>query len=95
MRVIEIQTVMSAFETTPKGLLKWQGDFKSLRTIWDYPIYSIIRIGQNTEKNPEDLRRLAFTQTPVENYQLMLIGKTAKEVKWLYEWIKFIEIRLD
>ena len=31
----------------------------------DYPDYSIIKIGQNTEKNLGDLRRLAVTQTPV------------------------------
>ena len=33
----------------------------------DCPNYSIIEIGQNTEKSPGDLRRLAVTQTPVEN----------------------------
>ena len=45
----------------------------------DCPNYSIIKIGQNTEKSLGDLRRLAVTQTPVENYQLMLIGKTLQE----------------
>ena len=29
-----------------------------------YPNYSIIKIGQNTEKRLGDLRRLAVTQTP-------------------------------
>ena len=32
--------------------------------------YSIIKIGQNTEMSPGGLRRLAVTQTPVENNQL-------------------------
>ena len=31
------------------------------RTIGDHPNYNIVEIGQNTEKSPGDLRRLAFT----------------------------------
>ena len=31
--------------------------------------YCIIEIGQNTEKSPGDLRRLAVTQTPVKDHQ--------------------------
>ena len=38
------------------------------RTSGDHPDYSIIKIGQNTEKSPEDLRKLAVTQIPVMNY---------------------------
>ena len=34
----------------------------------DHPDYSIIKIGQNTEKGPGDLRRLAVTQTLVKNH---------------------------
>ena len=45
----------------------------------DHPNYYIIDIDQNTEKSPGDLRRLAATQTPVKDYQLMLMGKTLKE----------------
>ena len=45
----------------------------------DCPNHSIVEIGQNTEKSPEDLRRLAATQTPVENHQLTLTWKTLKE----------------
>ena len=33
----------------------------------DHPNYSIIKIGQNTEKCPGDLRRFAVTQTLVRN----------------------------
>ena len=33
---------------------------------------SIIENGQNTDKSPGDLRRLAVTQTPVKNHQLTL-----------------------
>ena len=35
------------------------------RTNGDHPNYCVIEIGQNTEKNPGDLRRLAVTQTSV------------------------------
>ena len=39
----------------------------------DCPKYSIVEIGQNTEKSSEDLRRLSVTQTPVENCQLTMV----------------------
>ena len=42
----------------------------------DHPNYYIIKKGQNTEKRPEDLRRLAVTQTPVKDHRLTLIRKT-------------------
>ena len=41
----------------------------------DWPNYSIVEIGQNTEKSPGDLRRHAVTQTPEENHQLTLKWK--------------------
>ena len=40
---------------------------------------SIVKISQNIEKSPGDLRRLAVTQTPVKDYQLTLVWKTRKE----------------
>ena len=42
---------------------------------------SVVEIGLNAKKNPGDLRRLAVTQTPVENHQLTLVCKTPKWVK--------------
>ena len=38
-----------------------------------YPNYSNAKIGQDTEKSPGDLRRLAVTKTPVKDHQLMLV----------------------
>ena len=35
--------------------------------------YSIVEIGQNTEKSPGGLKKLAVTQTPVRNLQLTLV----------------------
>ena len=37
------------------------------RASGDHPKYRFVEICQNTEKSPGDLRRLAVTQTPVEN----------------------------
>ena len=36
-------------------------------------------VGQNTEKGPGDLRRLALPQTPLKDHQLTLMWKTLKE----------------
>ena len=48
----------------------------------DHPNDSIIKINQNTGKSPGDLRRLAFTETSLENHQQTLVGKTLKGIKW-------------
>ena len=42
------------------------------KTNGDHLDYSIIKISQNTEKSPGDLR-FVVTQTPVENHQLTLV----------------------
>ena len=54
------------------------------RTSRDHPNYSIIKIGQNSEKSPGDSRRLAVTQTPVRNYNLTLVLKTRKREKKVF-----------
>ena len=51
------------------------------RTNEDHPNYSLIKIGQNTEKSPGDLNRLAVTQTPVRSHQLTLVRQTLKRVR--------------
>ena len=55
----------------PQKLGKGAGRVEN-RSCRDHPKYSI-KIGQNTEKSPGDLRRLAVTQTPVKNHQLTLM----------------------
>ena len=50
-----------------------------MRMSGDHSKFNIVEIGQNTEKSPGDLRRLAVTQTPMKNYRLMLVRKTLKE----------------
>ena len=57
-------------------IAKGTGGLGSWRTSGDHPNYNIIENGQNTEKSPGDLRRLAVTQTPVKNHQLTLMCKT-------------------
>ena len=57
MQVTIILIVIGAFGTVTKGLLN----------------DSIIENGQNIKKSPEGLRKLAVTQTPVENHQLALM----------------------
>ena len=49
-----------------KRINKETGKLGNQRTSGHYPDYNIIKMSQNTEKSPEDLRRLAVTQTPVK-----------------------------
>ena len=46
-------------------------------------IFFFFWIGQNTEKSPGELRRLAITQTLVENHKRYLMWKTLKKKKSL------------
>ena len=73
MQVTIIPIVIGAFGTVTKGLLKGLEDLEVGRTSGDHPNYYIIENGQNTEKSPGGLRRLAVTQTPVKNHQLTLM----------------------
>ena len=55
--------------------IKRTGRLGSCRTCGDHLCYSIDENGQNTEKSPEDLRKLPITQTQGKDHQLALIGK--------------------
>ena len=67
MEVAGILIVIGVLGTIIKRLAQGWEDFK---------IRGRVEIGQNTEKSPEDLRRLSVTQTQVKNHQLMLVWKT-------------------
>ena len=54
-------------------IIKGPGRFRSWRPSGDHTNNSIIENGQNTEKSPGDLRRLAVTQNPVKDHQLTLM----------------------
>ena len=60
-------------------IIKGTGGHGNKRTSGDHPNYSIIENGENTEKSPGDLRRLAVTQIPVKKHQLKLMWKSLKE----------------
>ena len=47
--------------------------FGNKRTNGDNPNYSIAKIGQNTEKSPGYLSKIAVTQTPVKDNQLTMM----------------------
>ena len=51
---------------------KGTGGFGNKKTSGDHPNNSIIKISQNTEKSPGNLRRLV-TQTPVKDHKQALV----------------------
>ncbi len=67
--VVLSNVVIWVFGTVTKGLLKGLEDLE----VGDHPKYYIIENGQNIEKSPGDLRRLAVTQTLVKSHKLTLM----------------------
>ena len=61
MKVAVIPIVSGALGTIFRGLIRGL-ELGNLRTNRDHPNYNIVKIGQNTEKGPGDLRKLAVTQ---------------------------------
>ena len=66
---------------SPQRIRKGSRRLRNKRTSGDYLDYSNIKIGQNTEKSPGDLRKLAVAQTPVKTHHLTLFSKTLKGVR--------------
>ena len=60
---------------------KGQEDLEIRRTNGDHPNDSIVKIDQNTEMGPGELRKLAAPQIPAKNHQLNMVTKTLKSVK--------------
>ena len=63
----------------PLRLDNGAGRVRNRRQSRDHPNYSINEIGQNTEKRPSNLKRLAVTQTPMKGRQLTLVLKIRKK----------------
>ena len=63
----------------PQRMAKGTGRLGNKRASGDHLDHGIIKINQNSETSPGDMRRLAVTQTPVRNYQLSLVGKTLEK----------------
>ena len=80
MEVTVIPIVIDGLGTVNQRIDAKTGDLGNKRTCGDHPNYWITEIGQNTEKSPGDLRRLAVTQTPVRIRLLTLVWKTQKWV---------------
>ena len=68
MKVTNIPFVIGALGTITKGLVQGQEGLDIRGR--DPPDYCIIKIGQNIEKSPGYLRRLAVAQTPVKKYRI-------------------------
>ena len=68
--------MISAFGTVTKGLLKGLGDLEVGGRVETIQTTAFIENGQNTEKCPGHLRRLAVTQSPVKDHQMSLMWKT-------------------
>ena len=74
MKVTIVPIVIGALGTVTKILLKGLEDLEV-----GGRVETIQTTGQNTETSPGDLWRLAVTQTPVKNHQLILMWKTLEE----------------
>ena len=57
----------------PQRISKGTGRFGNKRTSGDYPNYTDIKIGLNTEKSPGHLKRFAVIQSPRKSRQLTLV----------------------
>ena len=68
MKVTIIPVVIGTFGTVTKGLLKRLAGLEVGERV-----ETIIENGQDIEKSPGDLRRLAVTHTPVKHHQLKLM----------------------
>ena len=73
MNVTMMPIVIGALGTVSKGLLQGLEDLEIRGRVESIPNDSIIKISQNTEKSPGDLRRLAITETLVKRHQLILV----------------------
>ena len=65
MKSIVIAIVIGVFWYSHQRISTRIGGLGNNRTSRDYPNNCIIKIGQNIEKSPRNLRKIAVTQTPV------------------------------
>ena len=57
----------------PQKLGKQTGRLGNKRTSGDHPDFSILKIGQNTDKSPRDLKIIVCAYNPVKDQQVTLI----------------------
>ena len=78
MKVTVIPIVIGALGTVNKRLVQGLENLEIRRPVETVLNYSILEIGQNIEKRPGDLRRLAVTQTPVKTHSANAGGKNSR-----------------
>ena len=70
MKVTFIPIFIGALGTVTIGLIKGLEDLEISGRVETIQTTALLKIGQNTEKSPGYLRRLAVTQTSVKDHQL-------------------------
>ena len=75
MKVTIVPIVIGAFGEIIKGLLKGLEDLEVSGRVETIQMTALLRAARSIG----DLRRLAVTQAPVKNHQLILMWKTLKE----------------
>ena len=88
-----IPIVIGALGTVTEGLIKGLVDLKITEWVETISNYCIVEICQNIEKSPGDFRRLAVTQTPVKDHQLMLMWKSLNESIIIIQLVNLLESR--
>ena len=73
MTVIVIPIVIAGLEMIPEVLVRCLQGLEIEKRNGYNPNYSIVEVGQNTEKSPRGIRGLAVTQIPVKDQQLTLV----------------------
>ena len=68
MKESVIPIAIKALEAIPKGLLTWLEDVEIRERA-----EAIVKVSRNIEKNPGDLRKFVFAQTPVKDPLLGVI----------------------
>ena len=71
MRLRVIPIVIGGLGMVFKDLVKGIRGNENQKNNQKHPKYNTVEIGLNTEKFPEDQKRLVVTQTPAKDHQLM------------------------
>ena len=71
------------------------GRLGNKKTSANYPNYTIIKIGQNTQKSSGEFLRLAVTQTPEKNHQVILNNNNNNGENDTYKLLWSFDVRTD
>ena len=79
MKVTIVPIVIGAFGTITQGLLKGLEDLEVGRRVETIQMTALLRTARILRRVLKTMRRIAVTQTPVKNHQLILMWKTLEE----------------